>query len=165
MTGPGGRMPSDIRFRLALDALTGRVRRYREIRMGISRDDLKKKRLQAMAVVGSQMDASAAMFDRVIAAGDKVATARTAAETAQMASIDAQVADLNEMAEEFTNMGNAAAPASTVTAPAAAPVVVGSAAATSDALKTLMTAQPNPSTAAWAKGDAYLGTHGEAAKT
>lgn len=149
-------MPSDIRFRLALDALTGRVRRYREIRMGISRDDLKKKRLQAMAVVGSQMDASAAMFDRVIAAGDKVATARTAAETAQMASIDAQVADLNEMAEEFTDMGNAAAPASSVTA---APVAAGPMAATSDALKTLMTAQPNPSAAAWAKGDAYLGTH------
>ena len=146
------------RFRYALEDLTARVRNYRH-HMTITRDDLKKKRLQAMAVVGSEMDASAAMFDRLIAAGQKVVTARTAAETAQMAAIDAQVADLNEMAEEFTDMGNAAAPASPVTAPPAPALATPP----SEALKVLNASQPNPSAAAWAKGDAYLGTHPDAA--
>lgn len=127
--------------------------------MPITRDDLKKKRLQAMGVVGAQMDASAAMFDRLIAAGDKVTTARTAAETAQMGAIDAQVADLNEMAEEFADMGNGTAPASpaTVTLAPAVTLMPGGA---SEALKTLNAAQP-PALGkdAWAKGDAYVGTH------
>jgi hypothetical protein len=135
--------------------------------MAISRDDLKAKRLKAMAVVGSQMDASAAMFDRLIAAGQKVTDARTAAETAHMGAIDAQVADLNEMADEFTDMGNAAAPASTVTAKPA-PIGAGVGAA-SPALAALNAAQPNPvkpatnglAAEALAKGDAYVGTHGE----
>jgi hypothetical protein len=141
--------------------------------MAISRDDLKAMRLKAMAVVGTQMDASAAMFDRLIAAGQKVTDARTAAETAHMGAIDAQVADLNEMAQEFTDMGNAAAPASTVTAkPAPTGALLGP--AQSQALAALMAAQPNPvkpqgpgqngstlSAEAMAKGDAFFGTHGE----
>lgn len=147
---------SDIRFRYALEDLTARVRKYRH-HMAISRDDLKKKRLQAMGVVGSHMDASAAMFDRLIAAGEKVTAARAAAETAQMGAIDAQVADLNEMAEDLVEMGNAAAPVSAATVklePAGlAPVTA------SEALAALQAAVPNPSAAAWAKGDAYLGTH------
>jgi len=132
--------------------------------MTITKADLKAKRLQAMAIVGSQMDASADMFDRVIAAGQKVATARAAAEAAQMAAIDAQVADLNEMADEFTDMGNAAAPATTVTAaPAPSTSSTGTA-----ALASLMAAQPNPvkpantiATEALKEGNAYAGTHGE----
>lgn len=146
---------SEIRFRYALEDLTARVRNYRH-HMAISRDDLKKKRLQAMGVVGAQMDASADMFDRLIAAGEKVSMARTAAENAQMGALDAQVADLNEMAEEFTDMGNAAPPPAT---PAPVKPTVTPATA-SDALKMLNASVPNPAPSeAWSKGDAYFGTH------
>lgn len=159
---PPGRAP----YTVTLDRLTALVRAAREIRMAISRDDLKKKRLQAMGVVGAQMAASADMFDRVIAAGEKVTVARTAAETAQMGAIDAQVADLNEMAEEmaeFTNGTPTPGGTSGTASPtiAAAPAsVTGATVGVSEALKVLNAAQPNPS-AAWVKGDAYLGTHGE----
>ena len=144
--------------------------------MAITRDDLKAKRLKAMAVVGTQMDASAAMFDRLIAAGQKVTDARTAAETAQMAAIDAQVADLNEMAQEFTDMGNGGT-APPTGASAGTPLSTATAAAKpstgAEALAALVAAQPNPvkpaapppgvsiASEALAKGDAYVGTHGE----
>lgn len=160
---PPGRAP----YTVTLDRLTALVRAARELRMPITRDDLKKKRLQAMGVVGAQMDASAAMFDRLIAAGDKVTTARTAAETAQMGAIDAQVADLNEMAEEFADMGNGtgttgAASSTTAVAPGATTATPSGAI---DALKTLNAVQP-PALGkdAWAKGDAYVGTHPETPK-
>lgn len=163
---PPGRAP----YTVTLDRLTALVRAARELRMGITRDDLKKKRLQAMGVVGAQMDASADMFDRVIAAGQKVATARTAAETAQMGAIDAQVADLNEMAEEmaeFTNgtpmTGGTSGTASSTTAAAPALATVAPSAG-SEALKALNASQPSPS-AAWVKGDAYLGTHPDSGTT
>lgn len=136
--------------------------------MAINREDLKKKRLQAMGVVGVQMDASADMYDRVIAAGQKVVVARTAAETAQMAAIDDQVADLNEMAEEFAEFtngtptpggtsGTASPTTAAVPALPTATLSVGSA-----ALTALNAAQP-PALGkdAWTKGDAYVGTHGE----
>lgn len=166
---PRGRAP----FRaVALEDLTALVRIRRKL-MAITREDLKKKRLQAMGVVGAQMDASAAMFDRVIAAGDKVAAARTAAETAQMAAIDAHVADLNEMADdmaEFTNGtpttgGTSGAVSSTTAAVPAATIVRPL--MHSAALATLNAAQPNPVSEAWAKSDAYVGTHpdGAAAKS
>jgi hypothetical protein len=135
--------------------------------MAISREDLKKKRLQAMSVVGSHMDASAAMFDRLVAAGEKVTIARALAETAQMGAIDTQVADLNEMADdlaEFTNgtptTGGTSGTASSITAAAPAKTTAALSPG-SEALKALNAAQPNPSADAWAKGDAYLGTHPE----
>lgn len=135
--------------------------------MPISREDLKKKRLQALAVVGSHMDASAAMFDRLVAAGQKVAVARDAAETAQMGALDAQVADLNEMADdlaEFTNgtptTGGTSGTASSITAAAPAKTTVALSPG-SEALKALNAAQPRPRSEAWEKGDAYLGTHPE----
>lgn len=163
---PPGRAP----YTVTLDRLTALVRAARELRMGITRDDLKKKRLQAMGVVGAQMAASADMFDRVIAAGEKVATARTAAETAQMAAIDDQVADLNEMADEMAEFGQAAAnppkgaasgstPSGAIAAPAK---VITTLSAGSEALASLQAAQPPAlSKDAWTKGDAYVGTHGE----
>lgn len=162
---PPGRAP----YAVTLDRLTALVRAAREIRMAISRDDLKKKRLQAMGVVGAQMAASADMFDRVVAAGEKVTTARTAAETAQMAAIDDQVADLNEMAEEFAEFtngtpmtGGTSGTASPTTAAALAGTTVAPSTA-SEALKTLNAAQPPAlSKDAWTKGDAYLGTHPDA---
>lgn len=172
MTEPGRRTPSDIRFRTALEALTARVGIYRK-HMAITRDEMKAKRLAAMAVVGAQTQASADMFDRVIAAGAKVAAAREAAETAQMGALDAHVADLNEMADDLKDFANAvptpggtsgtaslitaAAPVKTTVQPATVSVV-------SVALKALNEAQPNPTSEAWAKGDAYVGTHPDAPK-
>lgn len=138
--------------------------------MTITKADLKTKRLKAMAVIGDEMSATDAMYDRVIAAGATVAAARTAAETAQMAAIASQVADLNEVADDLTEMGNAAAPAATVTA---APVSTGAPAGSQQtaALASLMAAQPNPvkapppvnaiATFALKDGNAYVGTHGE----
>lgn len=124
--------------------------------MAISRDDLKKKRLQAMGVVGSQMDASSAMYDRVIEAAELVTVARNTAEAAHMGALNAQVADLREMAEDLTEFAQAVptaggkpsiAPAATTVKPSA-----GSA-----ALAALNAAEPNPETKT---GDvnAYTGT-------
>lgn len=138
--------------------------------MAVTRDEMKAKRLAAMAVVGAQTQASADMFDRVIAAGAKVAAAREAAETAQMGALDAHVADLNEMADDLKDFANAVpTPGGTSgTASltiAAAPVKTTLQPATvSVALKALNEAQPNPTSEAWAKGDAYVGTHPDAPK-
>lgn len=137
--------------------------------MAITRDDLKKKRLQAMAVVGAQMDANSDMFDRLIAAGEKVATARQAAETAQMAAIDAQVADLNEMADDLADMGNGSpVPTTGATGGAPSSTITVAAKPSSAALETLMAAQPNPvkpaatiASEALKEGNAYVGTHRE----
>lgn len=124
--------------------------------MAITREDLKKKRLQAMSVVGTQMLATSDMFDRVIAYGDKVAEARTAAETAQTGALDAQVADLKEMADDLADFGNAVGAATPPLLAGGPPAVAGTPSA---ALAALNGAQPNPN--GWADGDAYVGTHPE----
>lgn len=159
------RLPSGDRVRVPLDWVTNHMRGYsdglasaRKETMAISRDELKAKRLAACGVVGSQMEATAAMYDRVIAAGAHVEAARTAAESAHMADLNSQVADLKEMAEELTEFGQTvptSAPASGK--PSGAGAAIASPAPKTAALDALMNAQPYPQ--GWDKGDAYVETH------
>lgn len=143
------RAPGRAPFRaVTLEDLTAIVRIKRQL-MTTKREDLKALRLKAMGVLGAQMDANAEMFHRVISAGDKVATARDAAETAQMGALSEQEADLNEMVEDLQEFGNAAPKtggsggmqSGTTTKPAA---VTAKLATGSEALASLMAAQPNP---------------------
>ncbi len=128
----------------------------------VSRDELKKKRLEAMGVVGKSRKDTAAMYDRIIEHGDKVATIRTAAEQAHIDELDSQIAELKEDAEELIEFGQTARRPLTgteikATAPVTRPSVTGS-----EALAALNKAQPKP--AGWDEGDAYVGTHGEGEK-
>ena len=158
---------------ISLETLTAHLRSYRKQRMA-TREELKALRLKAMGVVGEQTQANADMYNRVIAAGQKVAAARDTAETAQMGVINEQIADLGEMAEEMEEFGQTAAnppktAAGGVTSPSAtaAPAkTTATLSAGSEALKVLQAAEP-PALGkdAWAKGDAYEGTHPEAPKT
>lgn len=111
--------------------------------MAISREDLKKKRLEAMGVVGAEMDASAAMYGRVIDKRTDVAKARQAAEAAHMGALRAEIADLEEMAEEMAEFAQAVPTdgGTPLQAPAAA---TAKPSAGSDALAALNAAQPNP---------------------
>lgn len=146
----------------AIEGLTDRVRLYREFHM-LTKEDLKAKRLKAMAVIGDQMQANSDMFDRVIAMGEKVATARTAAETAQTAALQAQVADLTEMADDLETLGNAAgAAAGTSTTSGTDTTTPSGKISAGPALQALNAAQPNPPVKTldgWSKADAYEGTH------
>jgi hypothetical protein len=130
--------------------------------MAISRDELKKKRLQAMGVVGEQMQASAEMYDRVIVAGSTVAAARSIAEDAHMGALQEQVADLNEMAEDMAEFaqevpsnGGGSGTKSPAKATVAPSVVAGR-----TALDALLATQPNPpaKTEGEKDGNAYKGT-------
>lgn len=159
---PPGRTP----FRaVSLDDLTAVVRIYRK-HMAINRDELKKKRLQAMGVVGSQMDASSAMYDRVIEAAGAVAVARDAAETAHMGALSEQIADLNEMAEDMAEFAQAVptsggSSGTKLSAATAAPATItGKLSAGFAALAALNAAQPNPETKARTDEgpNAYKGT-------
>lgn len=155
-----------LRLSIPLDALTAAVRAYRKERMVISREDLKRKRLAAMGVVGAQMDASAAMYDRIVEAGDIVRRAREHAERAHMGALEEQVSDLREMAEEYeefaqavpqTGGTNGKAPSAGTGTPAAGTVKPAPGSA---ALESLMAAQPNPpkQSEGGADGNAYRGT-------
>lgn len=118
--------------------------------MATKREEMKALRLQAMGVVGGQMDASAEMFRRVIDAGDAVTKARERAEAAHMGALDEQVGDLNEMAEDMAEFAQAVPtsggqtgtrPLNTSTKPAAP---TSKPSTSSAALASLMAAQPNP---------------------
>jgi hypothetical protein len=123
--------------------------------MAISRDELKKKRLQAMGVVSTERQATADMYDRVVAVGQIVAAKREAAETAHMADLQDQISDLTEMAEEIeefaqtvpTSGGTGGTKPSASTASPAANTAKPSSA--SAALAALNATQPNPK--AWEK--------------
>lgn len=148
---PPGRAP----YTVTLDRLTAHVRAARELRMAINRDELKKKRLAAMGVVGSQMDASAAMYDEVVAYGAKVEQARHEARTAHLNALDVEISDLKQMAEDMSEFAQAAPPTSQAgTASGGAPITKPSAG--SAALAALQAAVPKP--ADWKDGDAYVGT-------
>lgn len=155
---PPGREP----YEMTLDQLTAHVRAARILKQMTTRDELKKKRLQAMGVVGSQMDASSAMYDRVIEHGAKVDEARQAAEVAHMGALDEQIADLTEMADDMSEFEQNAAPTSktgaqssvATTKPAAG---IAKPSSISEALANLNSAQPNPK--GWSDGDAYVGTN------
>ena len=115
-----------------------------------TRDELKKKRLQAMGVVSGEMQASSAMYDRIIETGGKVVEARETAETAHMDALQEQIADLTEMAEEMGEFAQAV-PTSGGSSGAKPPSVTAAPAATtakpstgSAALAVLNAAQPNP---------------------
>jgi hypothetical protein len=129
--------------------------------MALTRDELKAKRLQAQAVVGNQMQATADMYDRVITAGSLVAAARDLAEQAHLADLNAQIADLKEMAEDLAGFSQAVP--TTGAAPAPATASVKPSQFVSDALAVLNATQPHPRADAWAKGDAYVGTRLEPA--
>lgn len=125
--------------------------------MGISRDELKKIRLQAQGVVGGEMQASADMYGRIIAAREKVVAVREMAEAAHMGAINEQIADLTEMAEDMAEFAQAVPSnggGAGTTPPAKATVTPSSGAA---ALATLNAAQPKPE--GWDKGDAYEDTN------
>lgn len=159
------RRPGRAPFRaVSLDVLTAFITADRKRRMA-TREELKALRLKAMGVVGGSRQATADMYERIIEYGGKVAEAREAAETAHMGDLNEQLGDLKEDLEELGEFaqvippkgaGATAAPAKPTTTPAAA----------SEALAALNAASP-PALGkdAWAKGDAYEGTHGEAAKT
>lgn len=155
----------DVRVSLPLETLTAAVRAYRGKRMAISRDELKAKRLAAMGVVGAQHDASAAMYDEVIAYGDEVNRARENARTATLNAMDAEMTDLKEMADDHAEFAQAANPttgakAGTVSSTASVPAK----SAATAALAALMASQPNPPAArpeGWKEGDAYVETRGE----
>lgn len=146
---PPGRAP----FRaVALDDLTDVVRIYRK-QMAISRDELKQKRLKAMGVVGTEMQATADMYDRVVVAAGTVQAARTQAEAAHMADLSAQVADLKEMADELQEFGQAVP----LPVTAVSTVKLATVSNAASALAALNAAQPQPN--GWDKGDAYVETH------
>jgi hypothetical protein len=77
-----------------------------------TKEELKAKRRQAMGVVGAQMDASAAMYDEVIAYGAKVEEARGQARAAHLNAMDAEISDLKEMRDEMAEFTQAAPPTS-----------------------------------------------------
>jgi hypothetical protein len=165
------RAPGRAPFRaVSLDDLTNIIRIKRQA-MAMTREELKALRLKAMGVVGNQMQKSADMFQRVVDYGSKVDAARAAAETAQVAELDNQIADLKQMEDDLVQFGNSASPtvgasAGSTSSPApAAPVATTvPPASASAALQALQAAQPSPTNEAWAKGDAYIGTHGETLK-
>lgn len=148
---PPGRAP----YTVSLERLTKHIQVARR-ELAISRDDLKKKRLQAMGVVATEMQATADMYERVIAAGSKVSAARTAAETAHMNDLNAQIADLNEMAEELQEFGQSVP---TTGGTQSASTVSPAATTTTPALAALQHATPGKLTAdAWQEGQQIPGT-------
>jgi len=126
-----------------------------------TRDELKKKRLEAMGIVGKSRTDTAAMYDRIIEHGDKVAGIRSQAEYAHMSELNDQIADLKEDAEELIEFGQAARPLAGTVPKAGAPVTRTPATlAAEEALAALNKSQPNPK--GWAAdGNAYHGTNGE----
>lgn len=151
---PPGREP----YTVPLERLTAHVRAARRL-MGISRDELKKKRLRAVGVVSEQRQATSNMYDRIIEYGDKVAEARAVAEDAHMGDLNDQLRDLKEDLEELGEFaqavpmkgaGGTAAPAKPTTTP-------GSGSAALAALNAA--APPRLAKDAWERGDAYVGTH------
>jgi len=124
----------------------------------VSRDELKKKRQQAMGVVGKSREDTSAMYDRIIEHGDKVATIRSEAEQAHIDELDSQIAELKKDAEELAEFGQAARPLGGTATKAVAPATRTPVTGSEEALAALNSAQPKP--AGWDKGDAYVGTHG-----
>lgn len=160
------RPPGAVPYRLTIDQLTARVRAARVLRMATTRDELKALRLKAMGVVGAQTQATADMYNRVIAAGEDVQRARENAEAAHMGVLSAQVADLREMADELEGFGQSASehPTKGVEAGAGSGAPTEKPAGASAALAALNTTQPGKlDSSAWTDGDAYHGTRpGEA---
>jgi hypothetical protein len=136
-----------------------RINWERQKYMPISRDDLKKKRLQAMGVVGTQMDASATMYDEITEYSKKVEEARAEAKAAHLGAMNAEIADLKEMADELaefaqavpSNGGSGGNTSSTATKTPAATTVTPSNA--SAALAALQAAVPNPKPETWTVGE------------
>lgn len=127
--------------------------------MGISRDELKKKRLRAVGVVSEQRQATSNMYDRIIEYGDKVAEARAVAEDAHMGDLNDQLRDLKEDLEEIEEFAQAVDPTKRAAGTVAPAKPTRQPAAGSAALAALNAAQPKIDPAAWGDGDAYHGTH------
>ncbi len=117
--------------------------------MAITREELKAKRLKAMSAVGTEMQLTADMYDRITIARESVATIRDAAEQAHMAELKALHADLQEMAEELLQDAQALP----TSAPVPAQPSPALASATSAALDVLNATQPHPR--GWDDGNAY----------
>lgn len=147
------RRPGRAPFRrLTLDDMIC-IARINRTRMGITREELKAKRLKAMSAVGAELQATADMYDRITVARENLANLRDATEQAHMADIEAQRADLQEMAEELLQDMQAVP----TPAPAPARPSPALASATSEALAVLNATQPHPR--GWDEGNAYEGVN------